>query len=312
MPSPAIGVPTVRGDSSLARRRERRLLVLAVCCAAALAVLYLAAVRTGWGQRIDNTALDGRTTRPAVLHSTDRLLNTISVSSLIVGGGAIVLIALLRRRPHLAVTAAVVVVGANVTAEVLKHWVLGRPMLTTPNPLGPSFPSGHTTVATSLALALVLVVPEAIRGVTAVAGFAYAALVGTGTVTAGWHRPSDVVGGFLVATAWAAAATSGLVAWRGATRARGTAAVRMPLVPPLLAGAGLALLALAFVGFVGTLVAIRQNTLDAVRLDAAYAAAMTAIVGSGLVLLAVFLAQLRGVGFDPTEWEEAGALVRQA
>jgi len=275
--------------------------VLAVLCVLAFGVLYLVAVRTGWGQNLDNAALVGRTTRPEVVRATDRLLNTISVSSLVLVGGVIVLIALLRGRPHLALTAAVLVVGANLTTEVLKHWILGRPTLVQPNPLGPSFPSGHSTVAMSLALALVLVVPETARALTALGAFAYAALVGVGVVTAGWHRPSDVAGAYLVTTAWAALATAFLLAWRGTTRVRRPRQALAPLVPPLLVGGGLVLLVIGFLGLAATLVALRQDQLDAVRFDEAYAAALTLIVGSGLVLVAALLAALRGVALDPLE-----------
>jgi hypothetical protein len=70
-------------------------------------------------------------------------------------------------------------------------------------------------------------------------------------------------------------------------------------VSPTLAWTGAVLLALAFVGFAGVYLAIRQDRLDAVRLDGAYAASLVAIVGVGLVLVAAFLASLRGVGLDP-------------
>jgi hypothetical protein len=152
----------------------------------------------------------------------------------------------------------------------------------------------------SLALALVLVVPARARPAAAVGGFAYAALVGIGVVTAGWHRPSDVVGAYLVVTGWAAVAAAALLAWRGLARVRGAARQRVGLASPLFAAAGVGLLGLGFVGSAGALVAARENQLHAVRLDEVYAAAMTAIVGVGLVLVAVLLATLRGVRLDPT------------
>jgi membrane-associated phospholipid phosphatase len=286
----------------LATRREDRLLLLGIACVVAVALLYVLAVRTGWGQTIDNAALSGRTTRATVLRATDRLLNTISIASIVVVGGTIVVTAIARRRPHLALTAAVIVAGANVTAQLLKHSTLTRPVLTEPNPLGPSFPSGHTTVAFSLVVGLVLVVPARARATVAVVAFGYAALVGIGVVTAGWHRPSDVIGAELVVIGWSAFAVAGLLAWRGAARA-GPGRVEIPVVPPLFAGVGLALVAVGFVGFAGAIVAIRQEQLDAVRLDATYAASMAAIVGAGLLQFAALLGALRGVRLDPTDRE---------
>jgi membrane-associated phospholipid phosphatase len=288
------------GRRRLAIRREDGLLVLGIACVVALALLYVLAIRTGWGQRLDNAALTGRTTRASVLRATDHLLNTISIASLVLVGGTIVLIAILRNKPHLALTAAVIVGGANLTTQLLKSSILSRPTLTDPDPLGPSFPSGHSTVAFSLVIALVLVVPARARGTTAVLAFAYAALVGMGVVTAGWHRPSDVIGAQLVVIGWSAFTVAGLLAWRGAARIR-SARIDVPVVPPLLAGVGLALVAAGFIGFAGTIVAIRQDQLDAVRLDDTYAASMAAIVGAGLLLVASLLAALRGVRLDPTD-----------
>jgi membrane-associated phospholipid phosphatase len=266
-----------------------------------LVVLYVVAVRTGWGQRLDDAALDGRTTRATVLRATDRVLNTISISSIVIVGAVIGGVALARRRWHLAITAGVVILGANLTTQLLKHAVLSRPDLVTgADPLpDPSFPSGHTTVAMSLALGLVLVVPASIRAVTALAGLAYAVLVGTGTVTAGWHRPSDAMGAFLVATAWAAAGAAGLLWWRGTARARGGYRPGAPIVSPVLIAAGITLLLVGFVGFAAAYLAFRQDRLDAVDLNASYAAALGAIVGVGCVCTAVLLSSLRSVNLDP-------------
>jgi membrane-associated phospholipid phosphatase len=212
-------------------------------------------------------------------------------------GAGIVTIAVARRRVHLALVAGVVVAGACATTEVLKHFILGRPDLVNPNPLGPSFPSGHTTVAMSLAVALVLVVPPNRRALVALLGLAYACAVGAGVLTAGWHRPSDVMGAFLVVTAWAAAGTAALVMWRGAPP-EAEPMDSDDVVDPLAIG-GAALLVVGFVGFVIVYLALRQDRLDAVRLSGAYAAALIAIVGTGLIAMATILATIGGVELDP-------------
>ena len=285
--------------SSAARFGVRRLVVLAATAAVLLAALYLLAVKTRWGQRLDDAAFDGRTTRPAVLRATGRLLDTISVGSLAFLGGAILGIAVIRRRVHLALTAGVVVLGSNVTTQLLKDLVLGRTdLVPPPDLLGPSFPSGHTTVAMSLAVALVLVVPARLRTAAALFGLIYACMVGTGTVTAGWHRPSDVMGGFLVVMVWGAGATAVLVLWRGAG---GDPEVppSEPLIRPGLALVGAGLLGVAFVGVAAVFIALRQDRLDAVRLGGAFAASLAAIVGVGLVGMAGLLTAIQGVGLDP-------------
>jgi membrane-associated phospholipid phosphatase len=61
------------------------------------------------------------------------------------------------------------------------------------DPDGNSLPSGHTTLAVALGVALVVALPRALRPVAAVAATGAALLVGVATMVAGWHRPSDLV-----------------------------------------------------------------------------------------------------------------------
>ncbi len=275
------------------------LVAYGAACVVALAVCYLVAVRTGWGQHLDADALLGRSLNPRVQQASSRLLRSIDVISLAVLGGAIVCIALARARVWLAVAAATLILGATVTTESLKR-LLARPELTHPDRLAhPSFPSGHTTVAASLAVALLIVVPVRWRGPVAMGGAVYAVGVGAATVTAGWHRPSDAVGAFLVTIAWAAAVCALLVAERGpGSRVRRREAGRSGrvAVPLLVVGA----LTLAVVGFAvaGTIAAIEDRHLQAVPFGAAYAGSVASIAAAGAVLVAVFLVCLRGVVLD--------------
>ncbi|MFD0576478.1 phosphatase PAP2 family protein [Dactylosporangium darangshiense] len=71
---------------------------------------------------------------------------------------------------------------------------------------GNSLPSGHTTIAASVAVALVMVVPAKARGAAALIGAVFAALAGVATLSAGWHRPSDAVAALLIVGTWAAVA----------------------------------------------------------------------------------------------------------
>jgi hypothetical protein len=168
------------------------------------------------------------------------------------------------------------------------------------------FPSGHATVAMSLAIALVLVVSANVRGWAALGGFAYATLVGAGTVTAGWHRPSDVIGAYLVVATWAGASVAALLWAEGAERARPSALVeRAPTLSPFLAGLGIGVLIGAMLAVAATLVAARTHQLDAVELSGAYAAAIAVIAGAALVLLVLFVATLRGVSLDPPHVADA-------
>lgn len=216
--------------------------------------------------------------------ATARLLDTISVGSLVLAAAGLVAVALARRRYRQAVAAAAVMAGANLTTQILKP-ALGRL-----DPLGGDaerlsegiFPSGHATVAMSLALALVIVVPAPLRPVAAVIGVGYAGAVGVGLVLLGWHFPSDVVGGFLVAALWAAAA----VAWlRQPERSQ---AVTMAPAPRVRAGLRVAL-AVAVVMALAVAVAIgmRVNDLGEV---AEYGRLRTAFIGGAAVIAALALA----------------------
>lgn len=266
-----------------------------MACGVALVVVYLVAVRTGWGQHLDENALLGRSRNPAVQHATGRLLRGIDVASLALLGGTVVLVALLRARVWLAGAAATLIVGATGTAEVLKR-VLPRPELAHPDRLPmPSFPSGHTAVATSLALALVLVVPARWRGVAGVLGAVYAVAVGAATVTAGWHRPSDAIGAFLVAVGWAALLASALLVERPTRRRSDDKKVR---VAAALLTVGAAALALVGFGVAGVIAAARDRNFETVPFGASYAASLAAIAAAGTGLVALLLRTLGDLVLD--------------
>ncbi|WP_217920998.1 phosphatase PAP2 family protein [Miltoncostaea oceani] len=234
---------------------SRRLLAarfagLVAAASAGVAVLLLVAVRTATGQGWDDAGrADPGGTGSAADAATQRLLDTISVSSLALLGVAIMLVAVLRDRPWLAAGAGAVVAGANITTQVMKR-AIDRPDLAVDG-IGPgagAFPSGHVTVASSLALALVLVAPPALRWPAALVGGAYAAGVGVAVLVLGWHRPSEVVGAYLVAVAWTALVAAVVVAARGprelaaspGRRARAGAAAAVLLAVAFVVVAGVA------------------------------------------------------------------------
>jgi len=291
-----------------ARRRLWALLGLAAACVVALIVLYVLAVHTSFGQHLDNDALIGRSQNPRVQQATNRLLHSIDVFSLELIGGAIVVAAVLRARVRLALGAGTLIVGALATTEAIKH-TLPRPEFVHTDPLPvPSFPSGHTTVAFSLALALLLVVPGRWRGPTAVAGALYAAAVGAATVTAGWHRPSDVLGAFLVTVGWAAVVSAVLVAeWGPGSAAGRRHALRSDrLVIPLLA-VGAVLLGVVGFAVAGAVADLRDPHFEAVNFGAAYAGSVAATFAIGPALVAVLLSCLRAVSLDdPRQRAPAG------
>jgi membrane-associated phospholipid phosphatase len=69
-----------------------------------------------------------------------------------------------------------------------------------------SWPSGHATAATALALSAVLVVPTRLRPVALIGALAFMLAVGAALLIREWHLPSDVLGGYLLGALWASLA----------------------------------------------------------------------------------------------------------
>ncbi len=178
-------------------------LFAAALAAAGVVVTYHLFVRTSLGQAVDTAALRGADVdHPRAVEIMSRALDGTTLASLVLVCLAVAAIGVVRRRIDLAVGAAALVLGANLSTRLLKLR-LDRPELDgfpAPN----SFPSGHTTAAASVAFALVLVLPHAIRGMVAMVGAAYVMVIAVATVWAEWHRPSDTIAAMFVALAWGA------------------------------------------------------------------------------------------------------------
>jgi membrane-associated phospholipid phosphatase len=202
-------------------------LALAAACAAAVLPLWYASVATPLGARLDVDAhASYAATDAGLADSSSTLLATISAGSLALGLLALVALALARRSPASAIGAAAIVIGANVTTQLGKATLdsSGGFAADPVRELTAAFPSGHTTVAASLGLALVLVAGSRFRRWAAAAAALYATGVGVAVVALGWHYPSDVLGAYLVAGAWAGGAA--LLVARSEGRARRPRAAR--------------------------------------------------------------------------------------
>jgi membrane-associated phospholipid phosphatase len=205
------------------RRLARRLVVAAAVALLAAVACYLLLVRTTTGQRFDDAALAGAFQQyPAERAASNRILHAISADSFAVVLALLVAIGVLRHRVLLGLAAGASAGISVVGVSLLKHLVLTRPDLV--NGDGSlrfnTFPSGHTATAVSCALALMLVVPPRWRGVAAVVAGFYAWGTAAQVQTAGWHRPSDAVGGALLAFAVVALVGAGCLCVRPANLSR--------------------------------------------------------------------------------------------
>ncbi|MCW4464081.1 phosphatase PAP2 family protein [Glutamicibacter sp. MNS18] len=109
------------------------------------------------------------------------------------------------RRFSRAMLASVAVVAAVGSTQLLKHVLLVRPDYnfgTTMN----SFPSGHTTTAAAAMALMYVVSPPKLRPVIGPVAWGFATITGLATLISGWHRPSDIAAGFMVAGFWMVAA----------------------------------------------------------------------------------------------------------
>jgi membrane-associated phospholipid phosphatase len=275
------------------------LLVLLAGHVVAFAVVWGYFVHTRHGQLLDTIALTGDLIgRRHIDGLVGTVLNAISVLSLAAATAVIGSIALIRRRLTLALVAVLLIGGSNVTTQVMKYG-FHRPDLGVDGALtgyGNSLPSGHATVAGSVAAGLVLVLPPRLRGPVGLLGAGYAALTGVATLSAGWHRPSDAVASLLVVGGWSAFAGLLLVLLAGPDRVVRTRDAH-PIAISVLALAGVTLLAAAGVGLTLTdqVVATSPTQLGTRRLFAAYAGSAAGIAGTASLVMAFLLTSAHAV-----------------
>jgi membrane-associated phospholipid phosphatase len=186
-----------------------------LACVAALIGLTLAAYGVDPFQRLDATALSRFAAHQAsrlgsLAELIAHLADPLPLLAMLAG---ICALGLSWGRPRQAIAAVAVVAGANLTTQILKV-VLAHPRFQPVlghDQLGPvAFPSGHATAAASIAVALALATPWRFRPVAVAVGAVFVGAVGCSVLVLGWHYPSDVLGGVLVATAWGFAAVAGL------------------------------------------------------------------------------------------------------
>lgn len=230
-----------------ARLTARSALAAAAAAFACTVITWYAAFHVGVAQRVDQSVLLGFfdvAEHHGVVPLANFGANLCSPSPYLFFAWIPIAVAIFRGRPWVALAIGVILLGANVTTHLLK------PLLAEPRPFGghdkigpASWPSGHATAAMSFVLCCVLAAPARIRPFVVAVGAVFAVAVCYSFLALGWHYPSDVLGGFLVATTWTLLAISGL----RAVQKHGVAAGAAPrprlardLAPPAVAVTGAA------------------------------------------------------------------------
>jgi hypothetical protein len=183
---------------------ERRLLLGALVCAVLLLVCYFVLVRTSWGHQLDDDAYFAHKALSRQLISLNSgMLDLVTKAALLFAAVVLLFITAVRRCTFVGVVAVIGSGCAVVGAEVLKQTLPWRALVRSDDLLERGFqtgtyPSGHATIGTVLALSLLLVSSSRWRPWLAVAAGCMSSIFATGVLLAGWHRPSDALG----ALAW--------------------------------------------------------------------------------------------------------------
>lgn len=173
---------------------------MALCAAAGLALMVRYAIHSVSGFSRDQRMMESLGVTPDGWSRIMDVLDLVTYSGVALALTVCVVVAMLQRRWAVAIAAGVLIGGATVTTQVLKHHVLHSVAYSN------SLPSGHTTVGLSLALAAIVVASYRWRPLVTAGGAALATFIGAGTVASHWHRPGDVLAAGMVCLGWAAAA----------------------------------------------------------------------------------------------------------
>ena len=267
-------------------------------CAGLFVVLLIVAYLSPEARRLDANAVRGFVQIPQSHGETiaERAASLGDAATVALVALVLAAIAVLRGRPRIALAVLVLVLATSLSSQLLKA-LLAYPREPDLVNLA-AFPSGHSTAAMTLALCGVLVSPARLRPLAGVVGLAYALAVAFGVVSLGWHFPSDVVGGYLLATGWALAVVAALL-WLEERRPErpGRLAVSGRGVVDRVAQVGLVTVVLAGVGLLIALVALMvMRGADLGSFAASHTAVVVVapvIVAAGAALLAAVTALLR-------------------
>ena len=213
-----------RSQQADVARSIRRLLGLSTVSLIVFAGVYLLAQRSAFGQRFERDVLLGRGAGATGLQGgASAILDQVTAGAVALLAGAVCCVAVVRGRLGLALATGLAVVLTLASAAVLKSLLLSRPVLLGSDAVATarSYPSGHVAAAAALGCAAVVVAPVGWRLRATGVAVALTGVVGVAVLFAGWHRPSDAIGGVATAMCWFGVVAAILVrnqrrpSWRG-------------------------------------------------------------------------------------------------
>lgn len=256
-----------------------------------LVVVYFTWVSTAWGHSLDNDAYFGaRESARRVVTADRELLDNITRLSLGFVLLMLLVVSLVRRILSVGLIAVVGVIVALAGAEVLKRTLPWSELVASDASLGAglraeTYPSGHATIGTSVALAVVMLVPVGWRAWAGVGAGFVSATIATAVVIAGWHRPSDAFGG--VCWAGLVMAVAAMIALR-LRQGQESATIRERHAVPLLSSA-----LAAAVFYVFLLIVAARSSFEYPDADPAFLLTMAPIVAAAFSVTWWFADSLR-------------------
>ncbi len=198
-------------------RRARIALVGAACGVVLLVLTWILTRKVGFFMRLDRSILSGFAdlqVHQLIYRVAYRVANLCDPNPYVFLAAIPAIAALVRRRPRVLLAVGVILLGANLTTQLLKPLLPPLPseILYNINTTlsGATWPSGHATAAMSLAMCCVIAAPPRLRPAVAALGAAFSVAVSYSFLALVWHYPSDVFGGFLVAWTWTMLAVAGI------------------------------------------------------------------------------------------------------
>lgn len=177
-------------------------------CGGLFVAIYEYFVRSFTGQLIEFSLLNASEHFQHPLPTLELGIPWNMVLVVAVPAALFVAIAVARQKFLAALMAIGAMAGANLTTQMLKHAWLDRPLLDAgpewpPYWMSNTLPSGHTTLAASVAVAVFLIASPRQRPFLAVLIALYTGAIGAYTYIETWHTPADVMAAYLVVAAWA-------------------------------------------------------------------------------------------------------------